>query len=66
MLSPSVHQMAAHPRELFELTLGLPIAKFSEQAGEGNNKYVGHFNLVWPRRQNNSVYGTIRATFSMD
>ena len=34
MISPSVHQMAAHAWELFKINEGKPISKFSEQAGE--------------------------------
>jgi hypothetical protein len=40
MLSPSVHQMCAHAWELFMLTGGSPIAKYSEQSSESWNKYI--------------------------
>ena len=40
MISPSVHQMCAHSWELFVLTGGTPIAKYSEQSGESWNKFI--------------------------
>ena len=40
MISPSFHQMAAHSWELFQITDGAPIAKYSEQSGESQNKYI--------------------------
>ena len=42
-LSPSVHQMAAHSGQLFELTDGKPIAIYAEQSGEAWNKYIRAF-----------------------
>ena len=40
MITPSVHQMCAHSWELFVVTEGKPIAKFSEQSGESWNKFI--------------------------
>ena len=40
MISPSVHQMAAHSWELFAMNGGKPIAVFAEQSGEAWNKYI--------------------------
>ena len=43
VISPSVHQMAAHSGQLFELTDGKPIATYAEQSGEAWNKYIRAF-----------------------
>ena len=40
MISPSVHQMAAHSWELFLMTEGRPIATYAEQSGESWNKHI--------------------------
>ena len=40
MLSPSVHQMAAHSWQLFEMVSGQPIAVYAEQSSEAWNKYI--------------------------
>ena len=40
VISPSVHQMAAHSGQLFELTEGKPIAIYAEQSGDAWNKYI--------------------------
>ena len=40
IISPSVHQMAAHYGQLFELTEGKPIAIYAEQSGEAWNKSI--------------------------
>ena len=40
MLTPSVHQMAAHSWQLFEMTNGKPIATYSEQCAESWNKFI--------------------------
>ena len=42
-ISPTVHQMAAHAWELFEITEGKPISTYSEQAGEAWNKHIRAF-----------------------
>ena len=40
MITPSVHQMAAHSGQLFELTEGKSIAVYAEQGSEAWNKYI--------------------------
>ena len=40
MISPSVHMMAAHSWELFQMTEGKPIAVYAEQSGEAWNKHI--------------------------
>lgn len=37
-ISPSIHQMACHSWELFQMSEGKPIAKFAEHPGEAWNK----------------------------
>ena len=43
VISPSVHQMAAHSGQLFEITDGKSIAIYAEQSGEAWNKYIRAF-----------------------
>ena len=40
MISPSVHQMAAHSWELFAMNDGKTIAVHAEQSGEAWNKHI--------------------------
>lgn len=40
VISPSIHQMAAHSGQLFEMTDGKPIAIYAEQSGEAWNKFI--------------------------
>ena len=40
VISPSIHQMAAHSGQLFELTEGKPIAIYAEQSEEAWNKFI--------------------------
>lgn len=40
MISPSVHMMAAHSWQLFQMTEGKPIAVYAEQSGEAWNKHI--------------------------
>ena len=43
VISPTVHAMAGHAWELFEITGGFPIAIYSEQAVEAWNKFIRAF-----------------------
>ena len=43
IISPSVHQMAAHSWELFRMNYGLPISMWSESPIEAWNKFIRAF-----------------------
>ena len=64
-MSPSVHQMAAHAWELFEINNGLPISMWAECPVEAWNKYIRAYKSGPAcRARQNSIQNNIRDTFS--
>ena len=63
-MSPSVHQMAAHAWELFEINNGLPISMWAECPGEAWNKYIRAYKSGPAcRARQNSIQNNIRYIF---